>query len=170
LTHRRNHTAIESPDHAVNGQSQNSIHNLANPPFGPVPRNRNAPGGYTGRRFEYHTIAVAASLACRGVFVIPHRRALPVLRPTRIRARPGRRRVPPVLRRDRHQAQAHLRIDTTQYDGEWHGVCPPTEIVMADFTERAQPVALPAQPAVARGRRGAKHGGEPSGQLTLLNL
>jgi len=44
---------------------------ISNPPFGPLPRRRDAPGGYTGRRFEYHTIALAGLFARRGVFLIP---------------------------------------------------------------------------------------------------
>jgi predicted RNA methylase len=43
---------------------------ISNPPFGPPRRHRNAPG-YAGRRFEYHTIAVAARLSRRGVFIVP---------------------------------------------------------------------------------------------------
>lgn len=41
-----------------------------NPPFGAITRTAKPPG-YTGRRFEYHTIAVVAGLARRGVFIVP---------------------------------------------------------------------------------------------------
>jgi hypothetical protein len=44
---------------------------ISNPPFGPVLRSGDAPGGYRGRRFEYHAIALASLIARRGVFLVP---------------------------------------------------------------------------------------------------
>ena len=43
---------------------------IGNPPFGHAERTGDGPR-YTGRRFEYHVIDAAASLARRGVFIIP---------------------------------------------------------------------------------------------------
>jgi predicted RNA methylase len=43
---------------------------IANPPFGHIERSGDG-RGYTGRRFEYHAIAVAATLARRGTFIVP---------------------------------------------------------------------------------------------------
>jgi hypothetical protein len=48
---------------------------ISNPPFGVVPRAGHAPGGYRGRRTEYHAIALAALVAMYGVFLIPQRLA-----------------------------------------------------------------------------------------------
>jgi hypothetical protein len=142
---------------------------ISNPPFGPVPRQRNAPGGYVGRRFEYHAIAVAALLARRGVFIIPQ-----VAAPFCYSGRPR-------FEHDTGDAEyrkfsavtgieltANCGIDTSYYDGQWHGVCPRVEIVKADFTERRQPIAPPA----ARRAEPAAPVAVPerAGQLALLAL
>lgn len=131
---------------------------IANPPFGAIPRSGNAPGGYHGRRFEYHTIALAALVAHRGVFLIPQHAA------------PFRYSGVPTFERDTGDAEyrkfvaatgiklePNCGIDTTLYQHEWHDVTPLVEVVRADFTECAVSGALPATAE------------EPDGQLTLLS-
>lgn len=133
---------------------------VANPPFGPAVRTRNAPGGYTGRRFEYHVIAAAATLAKRGVFIIPQASA-----PFRYSGQP---QFEPARGDDEYRrfvaatgiALTHnCGIDTSHYDGDWVGVSPRVEIVLADFTTRS---------ARCGGRAtGARHAAAGT-QLTLL--
>lgn len=146
----------------------NPIHNIGNPPFGPLPRHRNAPG-YTGRRFEYHTIATAAGLARRGVFIIPQTSA-----PFHYSSRAGRARF------ERGQGDAEYArfvvgtgitltatcgINTGLYDHEWRGVSPRLEVVKADFTARTPSCSTPGRVA-AQGRRR----GEPGAQLALVDV
>lgn len=147
---------------------------ISNPPFGAIPRQRNAPGGYVGRRFEYHAIAVAALLARRGVFIIPQ-----VAAPFRYSGCPNPELDTGDVEYRKFSALTGIEltdtcgIDTSDYDGKWHGVCPRVEIVTSDFTERRRPTALPAA------RRGAPRRAEyaapsavpePAGQLALLAL
>lgn len=138
---------------------------ISNPPFGPLPRHRDAPG-YSGRRFEYHTIAVAAGLAARGVFIVPQMSA-----PFRYSGRP-------CFEHDQGDAEyarftagtgitltSTCGIDTSFYDGRWRGVCPRVEVVMADFIDRAAPCTAPVTAHGTVDER-SDHGG----QLTLLAL
>lgn len=136
---------------------------ISNPPFGPRPRHRNAPG-YTGRRFEYHTIAVAAGLARRGVFIVPQTSA-----PFHYSGQPN-------FEHDRGDAEyarftagtgitltATCGIDTSVYDGQWRGVSPRVEVVKANFLERCSVT----QPGSGAARRAENAGGD---QLALLSL
>jgi hypothetical protein len=115
---------------------------ISNPPFGALPRTADAPGGYRGRRFEYHVIALAATLAGRGVFIIPQN-ASPF-------AYSGQSAM------DQHGGDDEYRrfaavtgielepncgIDTSYYDDQWRGVSPRVEIVQADFTANADTTA-----------------------------
>lgn len=141
---------------------------LANPPFGPLPRRRDAPGGYTGRRFEYHVIALASLFARRGVFIIPQ-----VAAPFHYSGRQG-------YLSDQGDAEYHkfvaatgiqldgnCGIDTAYYDEDWHSLkAPRVEIVTVDYTERAAP-SVPV--ARTPPRRTAPVGAAKSaGQLALL--
>lgn len=112
---------------------------IGNPPFGSVKRSKDAPGGYKGRRFEYHVIAVAATLADFGVFIIPQTAA-----PFDYSGKDYYRQNP-----DREYEKfsaatgitlrANCGIDTDYYRDEWHGVSPATEIVCVDFVTDARP-------------------------------
>jgi hypothetical protein len=106
---------------------------IGNPPFGPLRRHRNA-HGYAGRRFEYHTIAVAARLARRGVFIVPQTSV-----PFRHSGRPN-------FEPDQGDGEyarftagtgitltATCGIDTSFLRHQWRGVSPRVEIVNADF-------------------------------------
>lgn len=131
---------------------------IANPPFGAIPRSGDAPGGYRGRRFEYHAIALAALIARRGVFLIPQNAA-----PFRYSGVPGFEsgtgdaEYRKFVAATGIELEPNCGIDTTQYQDDWHDVTPNVEIVRADFTERATPAALPAAAA------------EQHGQLALLS-
>jgi hypothetical protein len=112
---------------------------IANPRFGAIARSGNAPG-YTGRRFEYHAIAVAAGLAGHGVFIVPHEAA-----PFRYSGRPSF-----VLNPDeechRHRGtgielESSCGIDTSYCADDWRGVPPRVEVVTCDFTELVMPPA-----------------------------
>jgi hypothetical protein len=136
---------------------------ISNPPFGPLPRHRNAPG-YTGRRFEYHTIAIAARLAHRGVFIVPQTSA-----PFRYSGRPNFEPDQGDTEYARFTAgtgitlTATCGIDTSSYDHQWRGVSPRVEIVKADFRQHVAATATPG----TRARSAARDWGD---QLTLLSL
>ncbi|WP_063831995.1 hypothetical protein [Nocardia otitidiscaviarum] len=120
---------------------------IGNPPFGAIKRSKDAPGGYTGRKFEYHAIAVAAQVARYGVFIIPQTSA-----PFRYSGQPcydghgGDREYQKFSKATGIVLDANCGIDTSYYDGEWHGVSPRVEIVTADFTAAAampEPIPIP---------------------------
>jgi hypothetical protein len=125
---------------------------ISNPPFGAIPRTGNAPGGYVGRRFEYHVIALAAMVARRGVFIIPQTAA------------PFHYSGKPCFERDRGddeyrkfidvtgiELEPTLGIDTSYYDADWRGVSPRVEIVLVDFTTRQDRPRAAATTGVADG-------------------
>jgi hypothetical protein len=136
---------------------------ISNPPFGPLPRHRNAPG-YTGRRFEYHTIAITAGLARSGVLIVPQTSA-----PFHYSGRPN-------FEPDQGDAEyarftagtgitltATCGIDTSFYDNLWRSASPRVEIVKADFLERCS-VTTPATGAAQRAKNAR------GDQLALLSL
>ncbi len=120
---------------------------VANPPHGRATRTGNGPG-YTGRRFEYHAIAVAAQLARHGVFLIPQSSA-PFKYSGHPRLLPGDRDA----EYDRFVARTGITltpsngIDTSYHDKGWKHRPIPTEIVLADFTD---PTVLRAHRASSR--------------------
>ena len=108
---------------------------IANPPFGAIARAGAAAGGYRGRRFEYHVIAVASQLAQYGAFIIPQQSA-----PFRYSGQPYfREQRDPELDRFEHATGITLEpscgIDTSTYAEDWHNVRPRVEVVTCDFTE-----------------------------------
>ncbi|MET9879289.1 methyltransferase [Actinacidiphila glaucinigra] len=142
---------------------------MANPPFGSTERTGNAPR-YTGRRFEYHAIDVAADLAPHGVFIVPQESA-----PFRDSGRPYF-----TEERDeeceRFERQTGIRlgnncgINTSGYADQWHGVAPRIEVVLADFATRQsptgrKPVSTQIAPQAPRPVRRAAVGPEPVGTL-----
>ncbi|MCX4515903.1 methyltransferase [Streptomyces sp. NBC_01619] len=109
---------------------------ISNPPFGRTARTGNGPG-YTGPRFEYHVVAVAATLARNGAFILPQQSA-PFRYSNRVQF--SEERDAECLRFERQtgvQLKANCGIDTSPYTGEWNGVAPLTEVVTADFAEIA---------------------------------
>lgn len=106
---------------------------ISNPPFGAAARPGSSPT-YTGRRFEYHVISIAATLADAGTFIVPQESAPFVYSGSK----DHRWRSTPEY--DRFTKETGLRldfnvgIDTSDYDG-WHGVRPLVEIVTCDFKE-----------------------------------
>ncbi|GGM67515.1 hypothetical protein GCM10012275_42660 [Longimycelium tulufanense] len=121
---------------------------ISNPPFGVLPRTRNAPG-YRGRRFEYHVIAVAAALARYGVFLVPQTSA-----PFRYSGYPTFLHNQGDVEYQRFTAATGLvlkpscGIDATVHDDQWRGVRPRVEIVTCDLTDRRPPVAPGGQLAL----------------------
>lgn len=120
---------------------------ISNPPYGAIKRGMNAPG-YLGRKFEYHVIAIASTIADYGVFIIPQMSA-----PFAYSGKPcyehtgGDREYKKLTDGTGIVLEANCGIDTDYYRDEWHGVSPATEIVTADFVElRAdrEPVATVA--------------------------
>ncbi|NNH73785.1 methyltransferase [Nocardia uniformis] len=107
---------------------------VSNPPYGPVPRCTDAPG-YRGSRCEYHTIAVAAQIAARGVFLIPQQSA-----PFAYSGRTAMRFGTGDAEYTRFCASTGITlrptcgIDTAYYRNQWRHRPPPTELVCADFT------------------------------------
>jgi hypothetical protein len=137
---------------------------ISNPPFGAITRTGNAPH-YTGRRFEYHVIDIAAGLADFGAFIIPQPSA-----PFRYSGEPSYREERDAECR-RFERETGIRLscgaafDTSIHRDGWRGVSPKVEIVTADF-DKAEPeleaddsgqtlVPLPASnlPAPRRSRR-----------------
>jgi hypothetical protein len=116
---------------------------ISNPPFGAIPRSGDAPGGYRGRRFEYHVIALAALIARRGVFLIPQESASFRFS--------GRRKFecdngtdPKYTEYRKFAATTGIELehtallDTTYYELDWHDIKPKVEIVRANFAGRAE--------------------------------
>lgn len=111
---------------------------ISNPPYGAIPRAVTDTSGYAGRRFEYHAIALAAMVARRGVFLIPQTSA-----PFRYSGRSGYEdgagdgEYRKFAAATGIELEPNCGIDTSYYRDDWHDVSPLTEIVLADFTERA---------------------------------
>jgi len=108
---------------------------IANPPHGRVVRTANAPG-YHGHRFEYHAIAIAASMARQGVFLIPQSSA-----PLRLHGRPS-----PVVRASNPEYRRFVNatgivltpsywIDTSRFDSGWHQRPRRTEVGLSYFAD-----------------------------------
>ncbi|MGI5255663.1 hypothetical protein [Actinacidiphila glaucinigra] len=142
---------------------------MANPPFGSTERTGNAPR-YTGRRFEYHAIDVAADLAPHGVFIVPQESA-----PFRDSGRPyfTEERDEECERFERQtgiQLGNNCGINTSGYAEQWHGVAPRIEVVLADFANRQsptgpKPVSTQIAPQAPRPVRRAAVRPEPVGTL-----
>lgn len=109
---------------------------LANPPYGAVARGGRTAPRYTGSRFEYHVIDIAAEVARHGVFLIPQGMA-----PFRAS---GFQNVEQVRgdQYERFERQTGITLEegcscnTSQYIDEWRDAAPRTEIVVADLTAR----------------------------------
>ncbi|MFE2530167.1 methyltransferase [Streptomyces sp. NPDC059382] len=123
---------------------------IGNPPYGAVARaGRNAPR-YTGSRFEYHVIDIAAEVARNGVFLIPQESA-----PFRLSGRPyyTQERTEQYNRFERQTGialEAGCGVDTSGYVDEWRDAAPRTEIVVADLAERKAPAATAVRSVEAR--------------------
>lgn len=115
---------------------------IGNPPFGAIKRAKDAPG-YKGRKFEYHVIAVAATLADYGVFIIPQNSApFDYSGKDRFYADRADREYERFTKSTGIVLEPNCGIDTSIYRDEWHGVSPAVEIVTVDFTERATAARL----------------------------
>lgn len=123
---------------------------ISNPPFGAIPRSADAPGGYRGRRFEYHVIALAALVARRGVFLIPQESAS-----FRFSGRaqfeydvtgtdPAYAEYRKFVATTGIELQHTALLDTSCYTQDWHDVEPSVEIVRANFAGRAERLEGPA--------------------------
>ncbi|QXJ25960.1 methyltransferase [Actinomadura graeca] len=128
---------------------------IANPPFGRLPRSGRRGPRYRGSRLELHVIDIAADLARQGVFLVPQDSApFSYSGKQRYLDEPG-----PHYRRFTTETGIRLEpsigIDTSGYDRQWHSTPPPTEVVIADFTERAGPghLSRPGSPAHHRPSR-----------------
>ncbi|MGW5519110.1 methyltransferase [Nocardia africana] len=114
---------------------------ISNPPFGSIKRTKDAPGGYSGRKFEYHVIAVAAAVADYGVFIIPQMSApFAYSGKDRFDGHGGDREYQKFSKATGITLEANCGIDTAYYREDWHGVSPVCEIVTADFEETAAAV------------------------------
>jgi hypothetical protein len=120
-------------------------------------RPRGVPGG---RRFEYHTITIAALFARCGVFLVPQTSA-----PFRSSGRPNLtweadEEYQPFHRATGLELMPGCGWDTAHYAADWRGVSPNVEIVTCDLTALTTP---PPAPAIA------PPGPDGTGvQLTLL--
>ncbi|MFD8387438.1 methyltransferase [Streptomyces sp. NPDC059679] len=122
---------------------------LANPPYGAVARGGRTAPRYTGSRFEYHVIDIAAEVARHGVFLIPQEMA------------PFRRSGVPNFQEvrgdqyERFEVQTGITLtqgcsgDTSGYIDEWRDAAPRTEIVLADFAQRKTATTTVARAAQA---------------------
>lgn len=120
---------------------------IANPPFGRIASTGKGPR-YRGRQFEYHVIDIAADLARHGAFIVPQASA-----PFRYSGQPCFQEVdnPEVARFEAQtgiRLESNLGIDTSFCNGQWRGASPVTEVVVCDFTQRAEPASpSPAVPS-----------------------
>lgn len=123
---------------------------ISNPPFGAIARSGDAPG-YTGPRFEYHVIAVAATLAQFGAFILPQASA-----PFRYSGEPyyseaRERECTKFEEQTRIQLGPGAGFDTSIYADSWRGVSPKVEVAVCDFAEReARTEKVPTPAATSR--------------------
>ncbi|MFF0494380.1 methyltransferase [Nocardia sp. NPDC004068] len=136
---------------------------IANPPYGRTMRSRNA-HGYTGFRFEYHTIAVAAQIARHGVFLIPQSAA-----PFHFSGERGLVTGTGDSEYERFVAGTGVilepakGVDTSLFRNRWRLRQPDTEVVVCDFTD---PTVHHDRSAVVTGyrlRQMIPHSTTPSG-------
>jgi hypothetical protein len=139
---------------------------IGNPPFGAIKRTKDAPGGYKGRKFEYHVIAVAAQIADYGVFIIPQMSApFDYSGKDRFYGDRADSEYERFTKATGIVLEPNCGIDTSIYREEWHGVSPAVEIVTVDFTEVQRvpetapvtvlPIATTQQPALDFGEMAA---------------
>lgn len=119
---------------------------ISNPPFGSTKRNGSS-ARYTGAAFEYHLIDVASDIADYGAFIVPQMSA-----PFQYSGRPyfEARRSDAYVKFETQTGivlEPNCGIDCAFYRGEWDGVAPAVEIVLADFTEARQRRADAAIPS-----------------------
>ncbi|MFJ3588624.1 methyltransferase [Streptomyces sp. NPDC090231] len=105
---------------------------ISNPPFGNIARTGDAPG-YSGSRFEYHVIAIAATLAQFGAFILPQASA-----PFRYSGEPFYREESDrdcvrFVEQTRIQLGPGAGFDTSIYRTAWRGTSPKTEVAVCDF-------------------------------------
>nr|WP_233109075.1 methyltransferase [Streptomyces sp. 14R-10] len=117
---------------------------IGNPPYGAVARGGRAAPRYTGGRFEYHVIDIAATIAHRGVFIVPQEMA-----PFRYSGRTSftEERTDAYNRFERQTGitLGHtVGIDTSHYLNEWRDAAPRTEIVRANYTNARHSGTAPA--------------------------
>ncbi|MFJ8388665.1 methyltransferase [Streptomyces sp. NPDC094438] len=123
---------------------------LANPPYGAVARGGRTAPRYTGSKFEYHVIDIAAEVARHGVFLIPQESA-----PFRASGHDGfeETRGDQYERFERQTGitlGAGCSCNTDGYRDEWRDAAPRTEIVIADLTERKAAATTAAKAAPAK--------------------
>lgn len=107
---------------------------ISNPPFGAIRRDRPDSCSYTGRRFEYHTIAVAARLAPYGVFLVPQNSApFRYSGDMRYRNHGGDAEYQRFTRATGIELEPSCGIDTHFHANAWHGVSPATEVVTCNL-------------------------------------
>jgi hypothetical protein len=124
---------------------------IGNPPFGATPREAKAPR-YSGREFELHVIDVASDIADFGAFIVPQMSAGFKYSGSPAGGWPETRKDGvgsgyAECKTEIHEKLLSLTgivlepscgIDTSGYDGEWHGVSIRTEVVTTDFIEARQ--------------------------------
>lgn len=114
---------------------------ISNPPFGPLPRSRDA-AAYRPRQFEYHVIATAARVAKRGVFIVPRASVHEEHAPAR-----------DTEASQRFTAETGIRLgrwwgDTRAWADQWVSVKPNVTVITCQF-----PRALRAAAADAHSQR-----------------
>ncbi|MBD2829837.1 methyltransferase [Streptomyces globisporus] len=117
---------------------------IGNPPYGAVARGGRTAPRYTGGRFEYHVIDIAATVARRGVFIVPQEMA-----PFRYSGRTSftEERIDAYNRFERQTGITlgpSVGIDTSHYLNEWRDAAPRTEIVCADYANAHHSGTAPA--------------------------
>lgn len=117
---------------------------ISNPPFGAVKTGEAFQGQYTGANFEYKLIELASHIADQGAFIIPQASA-----PFRYSGqRAFREEITKEYSKFHSQTNIVLEnncgIDTSSYQGDWHGVSPICEIVLCEF-ERPQTTVVAVQ-------------------------
>ncbi|SDD55710.1 class I SAM-dependent methyltransferase [Actinokineospora iranica] len=118
---------------------------ISNPPYGAIPRSGNAPGGYRGRRFEYHALSLARLVADRAVFLIPQVSAPFSYSGVRqFVADDGDTEHAKFAAATGIALEANCGIDTSFHRDDWHDQVPSLEIVTTDFDDIEAPETMPA--------------------------
>ncbi len=118
---------------------------FGNPPFGNVARSGNGPR-YRGRRFEYHVIDLAATIADHGAFIVPQMSASFRYSGAQYFERHKEGESVEFEHLINCVMDAGIGIDTSYHIDQWRGVAPMCEVVCFDFKMPIvdEPAPLPA--------------------------
>ncbi|MGR9587125.1 methyltransferase [Pandoraea sputorum] len=121
---------------------------ISNPPFGRI-RESSYVGTYTGGEFEYKVIDLGLRISDRGAFIVPQPSAPFRFSGARYYERIVSAKCAAFLRDTGICLEIGAGVDTSFYRGDWHGVSPICEIVLAEFPDGYESEVTPSHSVVA---------------------